>query len=92
VWWAAWTADESPAELALAAAAVKGTAAVVLETTAETLVQVHGGIGFTWEHDAHLYWRRAQLSRLLLGGVAGAGDRVAEEIIDRARAREESMV
>jgi hypothetical protein len=31
-----------------------------------------------------LYWRRAQLSRLLLGGVAGAGDRVAEEIIERA--------
>ncbi len=47
---------------------------------------MHGGIGATWEHDAHLYWRRAQLSRLLLGGVAGAGDRVAEEIIELARA------
>jgi alkylation response protein AidB-like acyl-CoA dehydrogenase len=77
VWWAAWTADESPEELPLAAAAVKGTAAVVLENTAETLVQVHGGIGFTWEHDAHLYWRRAKVDRFLLGDDVEAFDTVA---------------
>ncbi len=77
VWWAAWTADESPDELPMAAAAAKGTAAVVLETTAETLVQVHGGIGFTWEHDAHLYWRRAKVDRFLLGDDVEAFDTVA---------------
>jgi alkylation response protein AidB-like acyl-CoA dehydrogenase len=77
VWWAAWTADESPDDLPLAAAAVKGTAATVLETTAETLVQVHGGIGFTWEHDAHLYWRRAKVDRFLLGDDVEAFDTVA---------------
>ncbi|HVT22231.1 MAG TPA: acyl-CoA dehydrogenase family protein [Mycobacteriales bacterium] len=77
VWWAAWTADESPDELALAAAAVKGMAATVLENTAETLVQVHGGIGFTWEHDAHLYWRRAKVDRFLLGDDVEAFDTVA---------------
>jgi alkylation response protein AidB-like acyl-CoA dehydrogenase len=37
-----------------------------LECAAEN-IQVHGGIGFTWEHPAHLYFKRAQSSRLLLG-------------------------
>jgi alkylation response protein AidB-like acyl-CoA dehydrogenase len=77
VWWAAWAADEAPDELPLAAAAVKGLAATVLEQATETLIQVHGGIGFTWEHDAHLYWRRAKVDRLLLGDDVEAFDTVA---------------
>ncbi len=77
VWWAAWTADEKPDELALAAAAAKASAAGVLEKAAETLIQVHGGIGFTWEHDAHLYWRRAKVDRFLLGDDVAAFDKVA---------------
>jgi len=77
VWWAAWTADESHGEFALAAAAAKASAAGVLEQAAETLIQVHGGIGFTWEHDAHLYWRRAKVDRFLLGDDVGAFDEVA---------------
>jgi alkylation response protein AidB-like acyl-CoA dehydrogenase len=63
--------------LPLAAAAVKGLAAAVVEQAAETLIQVHGGIGFTWEHDAHLYWRRAKVDRLLLGDTVAAFDTVA---------------
>jgi alkylation response protein AidB-like acyl-CoA dehydrogenase len=86
VWWAAWTADESLHELPLAAAAAKGTAAVVLDSTAETLVQVHGGIGFTWEHDAHLYWRRAKVDRFLLGDDVEAFDNVARLAIAAASA------
>jgi alkylation response protein AidB-like acyl-CoA dehydrogenase len=77
VWWAAWAADESPDELPLAAAAVKGLAATVVEHAAETLIQVHGGIGFTWEHDAHLYWRRSKVDRFLLGDDVQAYDTVA---------------
>jgi alkylation response protein AidB-like acyl-CoA dehydrogenase len=77
VWWAAWAADEAPDELPLAAAAAKGLAATVLEQATETLIQVHGGIGFTWEHDAHLYWRRAKVDRLLLGDDIAAFDTVA---------------
>ncbi|MCB0894949.1 MAG: acyl-CoA/acyl-ACP dehydrogenase, partial [Nocardioidaceae bacterium] len=50
VWWAAWAADQAPDELPLAAAAAKAAAATTLEQAAETLIQVHGGIGFTWEH------------------------------------------
>jgi alkylation response protein AidB-like acyl-CoA dehydrogenase len=77
VWWAAWAADESPDELPLAAAAVKGLSATVLEQATETLIQVHGGIGFTWEHDAHLFWRRAKVDRFLLGDDVEAYDTVA---------------
>jgi alkylation response protein AidB-like acyl-CoA dehydrogenase len=49
----------------------------VVEQAAETLIQVHGGIGFTWEHDAHLFWRRAKVDRLLLGDDVSAYDTVA---------------
>jgi alkylation response protein AidB-like acyl-CoA dehydrogenase len=90
--YAGYAAEAQRDELPLAASAARFAAEEAADYATRTCIAVHGGIGATWEHDAHLYWRRAQLSRLLLGGVAGAGDRVAEEIIDRARAREESMV
>jgi len=77
VWWSAWAADHEPGELPLAAAAAKGAAAATLQQAAETLIQVHGGIGFTWEHDAHLYWRRAKVDRFLLGDDVDAVDEVA---------------
>jgi alkylation response protein AidB-like acyl-CoA dehydrogenase len=77
VWWAAWAADAAPDEFPLAASAAKAYAAEVFERAAETLIQVHGGIGFTWEHDAHLYWRRAKVDRLLLGDEAEHLDTVA---------------
>jgi alkylation response protein AidB-like acyl-CoA dehydrogenase len=90
--YAGYAAEARPEELALAASAARFAAEEAADYATRTCIAVHGGIGATWEHDAHLYWRRAQLSRLLLGGVADAGDRVAEEIIARARAREESVV
>jgi alkylation response protein AidB-like acyl-CoA dehydrogenase len=61
----------------MAALAAKGLAAGVVERAAETLIQVHGGIGFTWEHDAHLYWRRSKVDRFLLGDDVAAFDAVA---------------
>jgi alkylation response protein AidB-like acyl-CoA dehydrogenase len=85
VWWAAWAADQAPDELPLAAAAAKAAAATTLEQAAETLIQVHGGIGFTWEHDAHLFWRRAKVDRLLLGDDVAAYDEVARLAMAGAR-------
>ena len=67
VWWAAWAADDAPDEFPLAAAAAKAYAARVFEQAAETVIQVHGGIGFTWEHDAHLFCQRAKVDEVLLG-------------------------
>jgi alkylation response protein AidB-like acyl-CoA dehydrogenase len=43
-------------------------------------IQVHGGIGFTWEHDAHLYFKRAKADSLLLGSVDSYRDRLADAI------------
>jgi alkylation response protein AidB-like acyl-CoA dehydrogenase len=86
VWWAAWAADSAPDELPLAAAAAKAFAAEALERAAETCIQVHGGTGFTWEHDAHLYWRRAKVDRLLLGDAAEHHDVVAGLVVDGALA------
>jgi alkylation response protein AidB-like acyl-CoA dehydrogenase len=83
VWWAAWAADHAPDELPLASAAAKAAAATTLEQAAETVVQVHGGIGFTWEHDAHLYWRRSKVDRFLLGDDVSAYDEVARLAVAR---------
>ncbi|HYG95313.1 MAG TPA: acyl-CoA dehydrogenase family protein [Nocardioides sp.] len=77
VWWAAWAADNAPDELPTASAAAKAASATTLELAVETLIQVHGGIGFTWEHDAHLFWRRAKVDRFLLGDDVAAFDEVA---------------
>ena len=50
-------------------------------TTAQDCIQVHGGIGFTWEHDAHLYYRRALALRGVLGTREERMDRVAEQTL-----------
>ncbi|SOE01582.1 acyl-CoA dehydrogenase family protein [Blastococcus haudaquaticus] len=84
VWWSAWAADSAPAELPLASSAAKACAAGAFEQAAATLIQVHGGIGFTWEHDAHLFWRRAKVDRLLLGDEAEHLDVVARLAVSGA--------
>jgi alkylation response protein AidB-like acyl-CoA dehydrogenase len=86
MYYAGWAAQDKPDELALAAAAFRLAAGEALDHAARTQISVHGGIGATWEHDAPLYFRRAQLSRRLLGGTADAADRVAGELIGAARA------
>ena len=84
--YAGLAAEQLPEDRALAASAARFAGEQAADYATRTCIAVHGGIGATWEHDAPLYWRRAQLSRLLLGGIAGASDRVAEEILVRARA------
>ena len=61
-------AQDKPDEFPLAASAFRLAAGQALDHAARAQISVHGGIGATWEHDAPLYFRRAQLSRRLLGG------------------------
>jgi alkylation response protein AidB-like acyl-CoA dehydrogenase len=61
---------EGTAEASLAAAVAHAVCSEAFLFTAMENIQVHGGIGFTWEHQAHLYFRRAKSSQLLLGGPA----------------------
>ncbi|WP_442800141.1 acyl-CoA dehydrogenase family protein [Nocardia sp. NBC_01730] len=70
--------DEGGAELPIAAAIAAAIAMDAAVETAEDCIQVLGGIGFTWEHDAHLYLRRAVALRQLLGGSARWRARVTE--------------
>jgi alkylation response protein AidB-like acyl-CoA dehydrogenase len=84
LYYAGWSRHGAPAEFPLAAGAARSVAGRALDQAARTMISVHGGIGATWEHDAPLYFRRAQLSRRLLGGTALATDQVACELIAQA--------
>jgi alkylation response protein AidB-like acyl-CoA dehydrogenase len=68
--YAAWAADAAPGELPVAAPLARFACSEAFFRVAADTIQVHGGIGFTWEHDAHLYYRRAKSTELLLGGPA----------------------
>ena len=59
-YWAAWAVSEDDEEAPLAAAAAKAYAGDVAVTVCEYSIQAHGGIGFTWEHPLHRYYKRAQ--------------------------------
>jgi len=66
-YYAGWAAVEDPDELAVAAPTAKAYCSDAYLFCSGETIQVHGGIGFTWEHDAHLYFKRAKTSQLLLG-------------------------
>jgi len=70
----------SPDELAMAASIAKSYCSEAFFRCAAECLQIHGGIGFTWEHDVHLYLRRARGSLTLLGSAARDRDRVAESL------------
>ncbi|TYK45824.1 acyl-CoA dehydrogenase family protein [Actinomadura decatromicini] len=74
---AAAVADENPDGLPAAAALAKAYCSDAFFHTAGEAIQLHGGIGFTWEHDAHLYFKRAQASRQLFGAPAEHRERLA---------------
>jgi alkylation response protein AidB-like acyl-CoA dehydrogenase len=82
--YAGWAAEDKPEEFPLAASAARAAAGAALDHAARTNIAVHGGIGATWEHDAPLYFRRAELTERLLGGTHDATDRVASELIAAA--------
>jgi alkylation response protein AidB-like acyl-CoA dehydrogenase len=84
LYYAGWSRIGAPSEFPLAANAARSVGGRALDQAARTMISVHGGIGATWEHDAPLYFRRAQLSRRLLGGTGAASDRVAGELILKA--------
>jgi alkylation response protein AidB-like acyl-CoA dehydrogenase len=85
-YYAGWAHGAQPDEFPLAASAARSAAGEALDFAARSMINVHGGIGATWEHDAPLFFRRAQLSRRLLGGTGDATDRVASETLRTAAA------
>jgi alkylation response protein AidB-like acyl-CoA dehydrogenase len=76
-WYAACVADERSEELAEAAVIAKASCADAFFNCAANAIQLHGGIGFTWEHDAHLYFKRARAASTLLGSPAWQREHLA---------------
>jgi alkylation response protein AidB-like acyl-CoA dehydrogenase len=77
VYYAAWCAAADDPERALAASMAKAWCSDASARVMGTGLQVHGGIGFTWEHDMHLYVKRAQLDQVSYGDAPFHRDRIA---------------
>jgi alkylation response protein AidB-like acyl-CoA dehydrogenase len=75
--YAAWCVDESPAEALTAARVAKAYASETARIVTEAAIQVHGGIGMTWECLAHLYLRRALMTSAVLGDDSSQLDQLA---------------
>jgi alkylation response protein AidB-like acyl-CoA dehydrogenase len=75
---AAWALDNDVPEAPLAAAMAKAYAGEAARTVASNGLQVHGGIGFTWEHDIHLHLKRAKWGEATLGDASHHRERVAQ--------------
>jgi alkylation response protein AidB-like acyl-CoA dehydrogenase len=76
-YFAAWAADANPVALPVAASVAKAAAADMGWKVAAAALQVHGGIGFTWEHDLHFFLKRAAADARMFGSASHHRDRVA---------------
>ena len=79
-YYAAWAVDENVPEAPLAASMAKAYVSDAYRKAAGTGIQLHGGIGFTWEHDLHLYFKRAKSSEFSFGDATWHRERVAQLI------------
>jgi alkylation response protein AidB-like acyl-CoA dehydrogenase len=77
-YYGAWTADAQPEELELAASMAKAYSSDAGWRVCSSSLQVHGGIGFTWEHDLHFFLKRAKVDALLWGSASEHRERVAD--------------
>ncbi len=84
VYWAACALDSESAEAQIALPAAKSFCADAFFRAAADMIQLHGGIGFTWEHDAHLFFKRARSIQTLLGTGDVHRERIAALVLDRA--------
>jgi alkylation response protein AidB-like acyl-CoA dehydrogenase len=91
-YYAAWAADASPEDLPLAASMAKAYASDAGWRVANASLQVHGGIGFTWEHDLHLWLKRARVDASMFGDAHWHRERVAEAVLAQAAEREPAAV
>ena len=79
-YYGAWALARNAPELPVAAAAARISANDAFFLAAKENIQVHGGMGFTWEYDCHLYYRRAKLLSLALGSTRVWKDRLITQL------------
>jgi alkylation response protein AidB-like acyl-CoA dehydrogenase len=77
VYWAAWALDHEPETAALATACAKAYAGDCGRRVTRAALQVHGGIGFTWEHDLHLFLKRGEANAHAYGEISAHRERIA---------------
>jgi alkylation response protein AidB-like acyl-CoA dehydrogenase len=83
-YYAAWALEENVPDAAAAVSVAKMYASDASRTVGNRGIQVHGGMGFTWENDLHLYYRRAKASETMLGDATFHRERIARLVIDGA--------
>lgn len=83
VYYGGWCTATNDPESSLAASMAKSWGSDASRRVLATALQVHGGIGFTWEHDMHLYLKRAQLDQVSFGDGPWHRDRIASLLHDR---------
>ncbi|HEX5783080.1 MAG TPA: acyl-CoA dehydrogenase family protein, partial [Solirubrobacteraceae bacterium] len=77
VYWAAWALDHEPETAPLAVSVAKAYAGDAGRRVPRAALQVHGGIGFTWEHDLHFFLKRGEANAHLYGDGAAHRERIA---------------
>jgi acyl-CoA dehydrogenase len=85
-YYGAWALSNETAELTVAAAAARIAAIQAFELQAMEMIQLHGGVGFTWEYDCHLFYRRAKLLAVILGNPATWKEKLVASIAGRKAA------
>jgi alkylation response protein AidB-like acyl-CoA dehydrogenase len=88
LWYAAWCLSANHEDAPTAASAAKVWCADAAKRVMASGLQVHGGIGFTWEHDLHLYLKRSQLGQVTLGDASYHRERLAGLLQRRVEAGE----
>lgn len=84
VYYAAWQMGNDPEQAPLAVSMAKTYASDGYREVGNLAVQVHGGIGFTWDENVHFYYKRAKASELMFGDATYHRERIANLVIDRA--------
>jgi alkylation response protein AidB-like acyl-CoA dehydrogenase len=84
VYYAAWLMGNDPGQAHLAVSMAKAYASDGYREVGNLAVQVHGGIGFTWDENVHFYYKRSKASELMFGDATYHRERIASLIIDRA--------
>ncbi len=85
-YWGAWALSENNPELAIAACAARVSATEAFDLSAVEMVQMHGGVGFTWEYDCHLFYRRAKHQAVALGSPAHWREKLVQRLIAKQAA------
>ena len=81
-WYAAHAIDAQLPDAALAVSVAKSKASDVARDVTAAMIQFHGGIGYTWEHDAHLFFKRAKRLEYTFGDSATHRERIARLVVD----------